>query len=361
MIPKTRNIHLLWYLILTCLSTQSYDYEWAVVGAGPAGVIAVGVLLELHVPPSHIVWIDPEFNVGRLGKYYENVPANSRAQEMAAFIKSCEAFRACDSPSLQALLNYPTYAEFLLHMIAHPLKDIAHHMMQRGIHSTQDTLIQLDHEYHAWHLITTHNSYSAKRVILALGAEPIELDYPVPVVIPLDSALDKQKLTQLIDPDDTIAVVGSGASAILLLKYLSEIPVRQVINFYKHHHAIARRKSLIRGITADWIKNVLEKRPPANLLRITNTPENRDLYLPQCTKIIYALGYKRNVMPINGPWEIPSPNRTGILGPGLFGIGFAFPEEITYPSTQGTVTVPLVGVTSFMTFAKRVMPQWFAY
>lgn len=47
-------------------------YEAVVVGAGPAGVAVVGNLLEQKKAP--ILWVDHEFQGGRLNKYYREVP-----------------------------------------------------------------------------------------------------------------------------------------------------------------------------------------------------------------------------------------------------------------------------------------------
>ena len=35
-------------------------YAWAVIGAGPAGIAAVGKLLDHGVADKDIVWIDPD-------------------------------------------------------------------------------------------------------------------------------------------------------------------------------------------------------------------------------------------------------------------------------------------------------------
>jgi alpha-1,3/alpha-1,6-mannosyltransferase len=43
-----------------------------VVGAGPAGLAAVGNLLEQKKEP--ILWVDDQFRGGRLDKYYREVP-----------------------------------------------------------------------------------------------------------------------------------------------------------------------------------------------------------------------------------------------------------------------------------------------
>lgn len=47
-------------------------YEAVVVGAGPAGIAAVGNLLEQKRAP--ILWVDDAMNGGRLNKYYREVP-----------------------------------------------------------------------------------------------------------------------------------------------------------------------------------------------------------------------------------------------------------------------------------------------
>lgn len=43
-----------------------------VVGAGPAGVAAVGNLLECQL--GSIAWIDPSFEAGRVHRKYREVP-----------------------------------------------------------------------------------------------------------------------------------------------------------------------------------------------------------------------------------------------------------------------------------------------
>ena len=45
-------------------------FQWAVVGAGPAGIAAVGKLLDHGVLPKTILWLDPQFCVGDLGRFW---------------------------------------------------------------------------------------------------------------------------------------------------------------------------------------------------------------------------------------------------------------------------------------------------
>jgi cation diffusion facilitator CzcD-associated flavoprotein CzcO len=338
---------------------QSLPYRWAVIGAGPAGIIAVAVLLENKILPTDIVWFDPEFNVGRVGKYYRNVPANSRAHEMSAVLQSCTAFESCSSESIIAVHTMQSSAPFYLGIIADPLLEITHHFIKQGVVAIQEIVNHLSWQQEIWQITANQVKSTAHNIILAVGAQPKICDYQGPTLIPLDHAVDKECLAHALKPEDIVAVMGSGSSAMLLLKHLSELPVKQVINFYKHHHSFARQRSLIRGSTATWIEQVLDRQPPHNLIRILNTPENRSEYLPLCTKIIYAIGYERTPLPeIQGINAYSTSAQNGILGSHIFGIGFAFPEELNYTGATGMITVPFIGISSFMRFAKRVIPEW---
>jgi cation diffusion facilitator CzcD-associated flavoprotein CzcO len=52
--------------------------EWAVIGSGPAGIAAVGKLLDLGIAAQNIAWIDPAFTVGDLGKKWSKVSSNTK-------------------------------------------------------------------------------------------------------------------------------------------------------------------------------------------------------------------------------------------------------------------------------------------
>ena len=39
------------------------QYSWTVIGAGPAGIAAVGRLLDHGIVGEQIAWIDPEFDI----------------------------------------------------------------------------------------------------------------------------------------------------------------------------------------------------------------------------------------------------------------------------------------------------------
>lgn len=54
------------------MSVHRSKYAAVVVGAGPAGICALGNMLERGVSP--VLWVDDEFNGGRVNRAYREVP-----------------------------------------------------------------------------------------------------------------------------------------------------------------------------------------------------------------------------------------------------------------------------------------------
>ena len=70
-------------------------------------------------------------------------------------------------------------------------------------------------------------------MILAVGAVPKKLSYPHLDEIPVEVALDPEKLAQQPLDDATVAVFGSSHSSMIALPHLLRQPVEKVINFYR--------------------------------------------------------------------------------------------------------------------------------
>ena len=62
------------------MSDSKATFQWAVIGAGPAGIAAIGKLLDNDIDPAHIAWIDPAFCVGDFGTEWKNVSSNTRVK-----------------------------------------------------------------------------------------------------------------------------------------------------------------------------------------------------------------------------------------------------------------------------------------
>lgn len=346
------------------LGARNSTYEWIIVGAGPAGIVTVGVLLDLGVRDDAILWIDPAFDVGRLGEKYGTVPANTKTKLFVEFINACQTFKKCHSTAIEALYAYDQEKEYALQIIIDPLQDISNYLCTR-VHTCKGSMQALGYDEHElWNVAVGDYTYKAQHVVLATGSHPRSLEYPCNNEIPLDIALNKNALARVISPTDSVAVVGGAHSAVLVMKFLSELPVGRILNFYHSPLVypvdngvwIENLYEGLKGCAAQWAREVLEKRWPANLVRIFNTEASRAVWLPLCNKIIYAIGYDRNSIPLTNSLPITY-DCTGKIGTKLFGIGIAFPEIHTYPNG---ITAPRIGLNSFMEYAQRVIPHWIA-
>jgi len=365
---RTR-INFIWLISIVSLclvATNQSPQEWAIVGAGPAGICVIGVLLDLGIPEKNISWIDPEFNVGRLGQHYQNVPANTQNRMFIHFLNSCKIFCKCDSPSMTYLYNLDPDKEYELKTIVEPLKDITDYLCTQVVTHTC-SMTSLDYKNGLWNIGLQDNSYvRAKNVILATGSRPRVLNYECNTIIPLDIALDRFLLEKHIQENDSIAVIGGAHSAILILKFLSEMNVARILNFYTKplEYSVEVAPDVtpmpngLSGIAARWAYHVLDKDTPPNILRIRSTDLSRKAWLPICNKIIYACGYDRNDLPvINGSaaQELQYNSSNGTIAPHIWGIGIAFPETTTYP--DGYIEYK-IGLNDFMDYAQTMIPFW---
>lgn len=341
-------------LLLTNGIQSSNSVPWAVVGAGPAGIVSIAVLLENGVLPKDISWIDAEFKVGRLGKYYSTVSSNHMVCGFTQFLNSSPIFQQIESSAINTVKEFDQDKESRLKIITDALQDITYffskeittHCKELKNLTTKDTL---------WHLDLGDEVIAAQKVILAIGSHPKTMSLDAIEEIPLDLALNQTTFTTLINPDDSILVIGSAHSALHILRYLSNMPVKRVVNLYNALPSYGLGG--LQGSTALWAQQILEKNPPANLERIPFSLEAVEHYKKECNKVVYAFGFEHNTMHINGSTKINFDSATGVIAPNLYGIGIAFPEQFILPNGR---TIHLVGVNSFMRYAKKMIPHWIA-
>lgn len=331
-------------------------YQWAVIGAGPAGVTAIAVLLKENVLPSEILWIDPAFNVGRMGQFYQNVPGKLQTKRLVTYSNNCPFFKDFPSESRELLYTYDQEAFQPLHIMVEPVLEFTHYL-QKQVTSCKNSIISLNLIHNVWNLSSINHVYKARKVILAIGSHPKRLDHPI-TEIPMDLAIDKEKLAQLITPEDTIAVFGSMHSAFLIIKYLTELNVKKVINVYHSDYYFGKPGTAgLEGITAAWVKEVLEKNPPVNLIRLHTDSENINATLSTCTKVIYAIGYEQNTIIVNGATKLNFDEETGIIDYHLYGIGIAFaPTAIQSNGSKAALN----GFNTYLWYAQELASQWIA-
>lgn len=341
-------------------------FQWAVIGAGPAGIAAVGKLLDYGITPKDILWLDPEFKVGDLGRLWQNVSSNTRVKLFIDFLNAVNAFSYQNAPIDFPLNHLPPNATCTLGYIVEPLQWVSDQLFNI-VHANVAHIRSMHLSERQWILHSDTQVYHAQNVVLATGAVPTSLNYPEIETVPLDIAIDKERLLDIIKPEETYAVFGSSHSAIIILDHLVSLGVKKIINFYRSpcRYAIDMGEWILfdntglKGHSAEWSRQHIDGTLPANLKRYNSSDSNLARFLPECDKAIYATGFaQRNTIAVSDYAHADYNPYVGIIGPGLFGLGIAYPE--VKPDPFGFIETQ-VGLWKFMTYLNKVMPVWFKY
>lgn len=342
-------------------------YQWAIIGAGPAGIATVGQLLDSAVKPEEIIWIDPHFSVGDFGLLWRNVPSNTKVSLFLKFLQTCQSFEYQHCAEDFVLNKANPHKTCQLGLMVEPLLWVTN-TLRKKIFSLEDYAENISLSDRQWKIQLRKNStLAAKNVVLAVGAEAKHLNYSMPEIIPLQDAMDDQRIHQHCNKQDTVAVFGSSHSAMLVLRNLVESGVRRIINFYRTplRYAVYLENWILfddtglKGPTAEWAREYIDGKLPENLERIYFNEENVEHFLPQCDKVVYAVGFARRTLPvIEKMGHVSYIEECGIIAPGLFGIGIAFPEGKYNPLG---IYEYRVGLWKFMDYLQRVMPIWLKY
>jgi FAD-NAD(P)-binding len=341
------------------------EYRWTVIGAGPAGIAAVGRLLDHGIAPAEIAWIDPQFTVGDLGGKWRAVHSNTRVALFLNYLNASPAFRFAEAPHFK-LHEIRPEESCPLGAVADPLLWISQRLCERvRVFQTFATALSL--QGRRWIVSTEHREIISTNVILAVGSNPKKLAYGELKEIPVEVALDPQRLAQQPLDGATVAVFGSSHSAMIALPNLLASPVRQVINFYRGPltYAVPFEDWTLfdniglKGQAACWARENIDGLLPDRLKRYpVRCPGFQDL-LQTCDHVVYTIGFERRQLPLSPQWGPLEYNVTnGILAPGLFGIGIAFPDYKTDPLGFGEYRV---GLFKFMQHLNEVMPVWLRY
>jgi cation diffusion facilitator CzcD-associated flavoprotein CzcO len=340
-------------------------YEWTVIGAGPAGIAAVGKLLDHGIAGKDIVWIDPAFGAGDIGAKWRSVSSNTQVGFFLSYLNGANAFRFSDAPPMP-LTEIDTEETCALALVADPLRWITEQLRERVI-TAEATATALSLAQRRWRIETEQQELTSTNVILAVGATPKKLNYPQLKEIPLEVALDPEKLAEQPLDDATVAVFGSSHSSMIVLPHLLRHPVAKVINFYRSplkyaiylDDWILFDDSGLKGRAAVWARENIDGVLPDRLERCLVDGAEFEDKLAECDSAVYTVGLERRTLPETRQWGQLDYNPTnGILAPGLFGVGIAFPERAV--DRFGYVEYR-VGLKKFMDHLHDVLPLWLRY
>jgi hypothetical protein len=340
-------------------------FAWTVIGAGPAGIAAVGKLLDHGIAAEQIAWVDPAFAAGDLGAKWRSVSSNTQAGLFLSYLNGSSAFRFSAAPPMP-LGEVDPEETCALDLVADPLVWITEQLRER-VKVVETTATALFMERRRWRVETERHGLTSKNVILAVGAVPKKLCYPQLEEIPLEVALDPDKLADEPLQNATIAVFGSSHSSMIALPHLLRHPVKRVINFYRSplRYAvylddwILFDDSGLKGHAADWARENIDGVYPERLERCWVSGADFDEKLAACDRVVYTVGFEPRTLPETPQWGRLDYNpNNGILAPGLFGLGIAFPARAI--DRYGYVEYR-VGLKKFMDHLDAVLPLWLSY
>jgi Pyridine nucleotide-disulphide oxidoreductase len=340
-------------------------YAWTVIGAGPAGIAAVGRLLDHGIPDEKIAWIDPDFGAGDVGQKWRPVSSNTIVGTFLEYMNGCAAFRFADAPPLP-LREVDPEETCALALVAEPLLWITEHLRER-VHVFQTTATALTLARRQWEIQTENQELTSENVILAVGAVPRSLDYPQLEEIPVEVALDPEKLAEQQLEGATVAVFGSSHSSMIVLPHLLRHPVAKVVNFYRSplKYAVYLDDWILfddtglKGRAAEWARENIDGVYPERLERYWVSGPEFEEKLQACDRVVYTVGFERRKLPETPQWgPLDYNQQNGIIAPGLFGLGIAFPEYAEDPYGYGQYRV---GLKKFMDYLNSVLPLWMVY
>ncbi len=341
------------------------SYEWTVIGAGPAGIAAVGRLLDHGIAAERIAWVDAAFAAGDIGQKWRSVSSNTQVALFLEYLNGSKSFRFSEAPPLP-LKEVDPQETCALGLVAEPLVWITEQLRERvdAFTATATALWLRDRQ---WRIETEQLDLFSKNVILAVGADPKKLCHPDLEEIPVQVALDPEKLAQEPLEGATVAVFGSSHSSMIVLPNLLRHPVQGIINFYRSplKYAVYFEDWILfddtglKGQAAVWARQNIDGVLPDRLERCWVSSPEFAAKLAQCDRAVYTVGFERRKLPETPQWGQLDYNPTnGILAPGLFGVGIAFPQYAEDPYGYGQFRV---GLKKFMDFLDAALPLWLLY
>lgn len=341
------------------------SYAWTVIGAGPAGIAAVGRLLDQGVAGEEIAWIDAAFAGGDIGQRWRSVSSNTQAGHFLDYLNGSSAFRFSEAPPMP-LREVDPEETCALALVADPLVWITQQLRER-VRTFQTIATALSLRQRQWTIDTERRQLTSRNVILAVGAVPKKLSCPQLDEIPVEVALDIEKLADQPLDGATVAVFGSSHSSMIVMPHLLRQPVGKVINFYRSplKYAIYLDDWILfddtglKGRAAVWARENIDGTYPDRLDRCWVSSPEFDTKLAECDRVVYTVGFERRKLPETKQWgELDYNASNGILAPGLFGLGIAFPEYAVDPYGYGQFRV---GLKKFMDYLDGVLPLWMVY
>ena len=308
-------------------------FKAIVIGAGPAGITTVANLLQFGIQP--ILWVDPEFKVGRLNSYY-NIPANTQNKYFYQYFEHLCLYNNEENKFTRYWDKFDKEDTSRLLYVVDALKETMQFLIRNEnvakVKKHVKTIEYLDGKYHI------DSQYEVEYVFICTGSQPIKNNIHNPAtqqVVSFDALMNDDYMD--IDKNDKFAIFGNSHSAMLGLMNLFKY-TNNIVNFYKseikyavfYDDWILYDNTGLKGDVAEWTKTNINRFKSVQI----NDPSFNEIF-KSCNKILYAVGFQRNELPeiiINGvkidTSTLKYNEESGQIFEKLYGFGIAFPEIV---------------------------------
>ena len=343
--------------------------EYVVIGSGPAAICAVAKLYGSGVAGNKIIWVDPQFKVGDFGTKLSigsSVPGNTTVESYQKVNNAIYTLIPACAPTVKEITQFEMTSlasdtTCSLRVAAQPLQYITNNLRML-VHSVEGTVSAIDETKDGIRLDikstdSTTRCALAKRVILAVGAEPRTMQLPnhVTKIDPNVTFIESELKRYLNENPNikTVAVIGSSHSAALATMHLLQagIAVKQFMNKeYKFATPTTTSDGTrytqfdntgLKGKVARFTHQLLNDKRMHEKWEC-HIGENVDAllatHLSGCTHAVACIGYKpTSSLQINGlpltefkhdRHSTQMQRADGKPVSGMFGIGVAFPPEV---------------------------------
>lgn len=307
-------------------------YSHCIIGAGVTGLLLLLSLVERGTPPQNIVIIDPFFDGGDLKRKWGHIISNTLWSKTYDSVKAAFPSHTMPSWASESRPDQTTP----LSQIARLIRELAKPLLINTIHGTVKKASYSEN----WSVEVQRESIvhtvEASNIYFTVGSEQKSLDLSIPS-IPLEIALDPQRLRRYLLPTDRVILFGTAHSGALILKNLADIGISTIAIYRSPKPFLYARDGEYNGIKADavtYADEIIEgKYPTLKLVSATqiSTVIRETRSANWC---IYAIGFEpRSSIEVyvggSRVSAIPYNSKTGkiIDCPNAWGFGIAYPSQ----------------------------------
>ena len=235
--------------VLERMAAKAVRRDWLVIGGGVSGISCVGQLLSHGFT---VAWIDPYFAVGRMGKFYRTVPANTPNHVLCSALLDCKDFDVKRYLANKrhagdyTMFDMPSDGYSNLGELVLPLEHATVHMQSQDSVATIRGYVQnvyLDHANQTWSSEAmcsdgTRANIVANAVVAATGSSPTKWQLSLPhAQHELDMMLCTERCRQVVLDKGGVdsqswAVVGSshryGKRVVRVCMFLTSLYIRML-------------------------------------------------------------------------------------------------------------------------------------